>query len=535
MNLNTTLSAVSRPQVVGHVNRAGSPGYRRSLKEQVLSVLSTGTLGDTFYVSRDELAAEAIQVLTEARLECPHFLARALVWAREVGCMKTLPSIGLVILSAGGGKTKSLFEQVFSRVVKTPDDLRSFVTIAISGVIPGRKGLGGLTVDPVRNFLVNMSEYHVVKYGSANSKDITLADIIRMAHPRPATHEISERFGWIVRGKAGLAKNQSLNPRIHALESLKTATTEDEQVSLITQGGLPFEVVVPSLKKTTLRIWSELLRQAPYMNLLRNLATFTRHGVFADEENVRYAVQRLTDPNAIRHSKVLPFRFFEAWKSYSKLEGQDSRLCSALRVALNLSFSNMPSFGDATVAIGTDVSGSMSQGTVSEKSTTRYIDIAGIFTGALLRQIEGRAITLPFDTNVHTDDFSQGDVMSIAEKIVSYGGGGTALGAPIQYLLDCKVKTDIFVGITDNEDWAHGENRYASASFLDLWRRYKQEVSPNAKAFLVTIAPYRDCVVPSGTKDVHFIYGWSDRVLDYIGLKLRSGESQVEAVEQMQF
>jgi hypothetical protein len=43
------------------------------------------------------------------------------------------------------------------------------------------------------------------------------------------------------------------------------------------------------------------------------------------------------------------------------------------------------------------------------------------------------------------------------ERLQVFGGGGsTAVGAPIQYLLDRKIKTDVFIGITDNEEWAYG-------------------------------------------------------------------------------
>ncbi len=535
--MNATLSALSgvgRQSSEDHVNRAGAPSHRRSLQERVLGVLSTGTLGDTYYASREELAKEAVDVITEAREVCPHFLARALVWAREEGMMKTLPVLGLVILSAGG-RNKDLFEQAFPRVVKTPDDLRFFTATALSGKIHGRKGLGGMTVEPVRKFLTGMSEYHAVKYGSANSTDVTLADIIRLAHPKPASPEVAERLGWLIRGNKAMGANLALNPQIRAFESLKRAPAEDRQLELIREGRLPFEVVVPSLKKMTPAIWSELLQQAPYMNLLRNLVTFTRHGVFQNEDNVRLAVAKLTNPNAIQRSRVLPFRFFNAWRMHCATEGHDSRIADALRTALDLSFCTMPSFGDRTVALGPDVSGSMSQGTISQESTTRYIDIAGIFTGALLKRIEGRALVLPFDGAVRTSEFSsRDDIMVTTKKLAQYQGGSTAVGAPIEYLLDRKIKTDVFIGITDNVDWAHGQRYDTSDAFLPLWLRYKAEVAPQAQAFLVTIAPYGDAVAPAGTKGVHFIYGWSDRVINYIALKLQSGESQVEAVERME-
>ncbi len=538
--LGRTLAAltkvkVSKSDAPDHINRAGAPSYYRSLREQVVAVLTTGTLGNTFYASRDELAKEAVEVLTKCREVDASFLARALVYGREEGMMKILPVLGLVILSAGGGRTKKNFESVFNRVIKTPDDLRSFVEICKSGVISGRKGLGGMTVAKVKNWLCDMSEYHALKYGSAVSKGVTLRDVIRLSHPTPSNPKTSEMFGWLVRGKGGLGSDTGLNPKLRALESLKLATASDEQIAFICEGRLPYEVVIPSLRETSPAIWSELLRQAPYMNLLRMLATFTRHNVFANEENVRYAVEKLTNPEAVQHSKVLPFRFYNAWMTYSETEGRHMAIADALRKACEISFSNMPSFGNRTVAIAPDVSGSMSS-CVSDKGTIRCIDIAGLFTGALLKRCEDRALVLPFDTAVHTNHnlSKRDDILVIAKKVASYHGGGTAVGAPMQYLLDRKIKIDVVIGITDNEEWAYGEGSYSTGSFYDLWLRYKQEVNPDAIAYLVTVVPNRDAVAPVGAKDVHFIYGWSDKVLQYIGKTLEGGESQIQAVERIE-
>jgi len=72
-NLTKTLKALSEAAKLNatHPNHEGAPSYYRSLKEQVVQVLSTGTLGDTFYASGKELAADALHVLVEARAECP--------------------------------------------------------------------------------------------------------------------------------------------------------------------------------------------------------------------------------------------------------------------------------------------------------------------------------------------------------------------------------------------------------------------------------------------------------------------------------
>ena len=530
--VSSATTAWAQGQITNH---EGAPAFRRSLKEQVLQVLSTNTLNDTFYVKKEQLAQETIGVLMEAREKDPRYLAQAIVWARNYGLMKTVPVLALALLSGKRGLDPKVFRNAFFQTIKTPDDLRTFVEFIKGTEIPGRTGIGGIVRDVVREWIGGISEYHTIKYGSMNSEGFTLRDILRLTHPKPSSDAINERFEWLAKGS--LSGDTELNPSIKALQKLKKATTEDEQVFLVNQGKLPFEVVTPAVPKMTKKLWAQLLLNAPYMNLLRSLNSFQTNGVFDEEEYVKYAVATLTNPKAVEKSRVLPFRFFDAWNAYSKDNAGNPRIADAIRAALELSFASLPTFGnDKHVTLGPDVSGSM-ENLVSEKGQTRYCDIAGIFSGALLKRIE-KSLILPFDyVHPHTNVvFSKrDDILINAKKIADLSqGGGTALGAPIQYLLDSKIKTDIFIGITDNEDWCHSHRgSYATGTFIDLWRRYKREVNPEAIAFLVTIDPNRAASAPQSEKGVHFIYGWSDKVLEYINLKLTTGESQVGSVEKI--
>ena len=514
-------------------NYEGGQTFTRSLRERVVQALCVGRFGDTFYASKLQLEEEARNVLVEARQSDPEFLARAIVYGREKGFLKDAPITGLAILSGGGAKAKPLFEKVFNRVIQTPDDLRKFVTLCKSGTIPGVKTLGGYRRSATKAWVSTLSGYHAVKYGSRASQNVTLSDIVALTHPKVEDAAVAERLGWLRCGRKALGANRKLNPQIRAAEALKLVDDEAVQISLIRSGKLPAEFVIPATTQMTPAIWRELLHNAPIFALLRNFVTFTRHEVFKEEAEVAYAVERLTNVGSIEHSKILPFRFFDAWKKYVNVEGNDSRIADALRTAANLSFVNMPSLGGRTVAIGSDVSGSMRD--VFGKGQTRYIDIAGIFTGALLRQIEGRAIPLPFEDRVILGHGLSGhdDILVTAEKVAGLGGGGTALGSPIQHLLDHKIHADVFVGITDNEDWAYGSEYHTRGSFLEIWRKYRAMMNPEAQAFVIQIAPYSHAVAPEGEPGVHFIYGWSDAIVRYIPFTLEGGASQVREIEGM--
>ncbi len=539
-NINTFVASIQKIQKKGwtpetHPNREGASSYHRSLEEQVVQVLTTGTLGTTFYASGEQLGTEALSILTAMRKKDSSFLARALVWAREQGYMKTLPTLGLAVHSAGRGSVKESFEAIFDRVIRIPDDLRTFVSLCTGDIVEGRKGLGGMTHTAARAWISNkLTEYWILKYGSSNSEHPTLRDILRMVRPLPTSPAQSELFRYIVKGELG--DDETLNPKLRAYEQLKKSTDEQEIIECIRKGRLPFEVVVPAVQEMTPAIWTELLYQAPYQNLLRNLATFTRHGVFNDEKNISYAVEKLTNKAAIEQAKILPFRFFNAWKKYSESTDADSRIADALRQALELSFVNMPELGSGTVALGIDVSGSMSNQVAGQKGSIRYCDIAGIFTGALLKRIKDRAISLPFEGRVVSADGISGrdDIMVTAEKIFEMShGGSTAVGAPIEYLLKNNIAVDTFIGVTDDQDWAYGEGFECGGSFIELWRQYKKNVNPNAKAFLVTIAPYRDAVAPKSEKDVYLIYGWNANALKFIASTLNGGANQIETIKAL--
>lgn len=526
------------------VNREGAQTFRRTLKEQLIQVLTTNTLGNTFYVNRHELLAETLEIIYQAVREIPEFVGKALVYARNRALLKKVPTIGLVALSGIRGD-KQPFLKSFDRVVLIPDDLRTFVELCESGKITGRKGFGGCAVAPVRDWLNDMSEYHAVKYGSVNSKGKTLRDIIRLAHPKPATFALQERFGWLTKGWSKIGPDPSpTNPMIWALERLKRTTDEAEIVRLITDYNLPYEVVVPSVKSMTPKIWEALMKVAPYFNLLRNLNNFAKQGLFKDEVNVEYVASRLADSRAILKSKILPFRFFDVFKAYTRGFGYEQKIADAISTALDLSFVNMPEFPKGSrIAVGVDVSGSMTNSIPSrdprgsfqgQEESNRFIDIASIFAAAILKKSEN-TVLLPFDMQLHTTRFVSSDsMMSIARKIAGLGGGGTSLGLPIEHLTRSKIRVDAFIGITDNEDWAYGDRGfYARGSFLEAWHEYRQLVNPEAKAFLVTIAPYRDAVAPKDETSVHFIYGWSDAVVGYIPRILESGFGQIEEIERI--
>lgn len=553
-----TASGLTEDQAASPIrNHEGAPAFLRSQQERTVQLLTTNTLSNTFYAKQEEINQETTEVLEEMAKSDPEFLAQALVYAREEGLLQLAPTLGLAVLSKA--EDKRWFRKAFPRIISTPDNLRAFVKICKSGTV--REGFGGVATEAAKEWLGNLSEYQAVKYsGDARSKrgkdgslenNFSLRDLIVLARPKPETPEMAERYRWLVRGTKG--EDIENNPKIKAYEMLKAAQTDEERAALIKEGGLPWEVVIPAVPEMTPTLWEALMGQMPYMALLRNINNLRKHRVLDSDENVEHLVARLTDPKAIQKARILPFRFFEAYQAYTgdiridnrpgsywerKLQPTheqevDSRITDSLEEALEASFVNMPEL-DGDIAIASDVSGSM-EAKINDRGHTRYIDICGVFTGALLKKAADRVHSLPFDTEVRRADLSGQDrILSSAKKIADMCGGGTALGAPIERLLKTGKSVDTFIGITDNEEWAYGSRYTTNGSFLKSWRKYRDTVNPDAEAYLIRIDPYKDAVAPENEPGVHFIYGWSDAVLNYIAKDRSSKDSQIEEVKAIE-
>lgn len=474
-------------------NRDGYPAYKRPIEEAYLQTLLTNTIGNTFYADKNELLQEAEEMHSQMATEAPEFMAKALIFARNNGFMRLQPLFGLTKLPNG------YFAKAFSRVVLIPPDLQDFLTM-----LKGQgRGEGGRAVKrQVAKFLNNISEYWAVKY-NGRGRGYSLGDLVATAHPKPKDARQEAIFRYL-RGKP---YDTSLVPQIDAFEKLKKAGTSEEIVRLIAEGRLPHEVVTGTVKPDR-KVWDALVPQMPVFALLRHLNALDRAGVLDD--NKELIQKKLTDPEVLSKSKILPFRFVAAFKKVEKSWVKD-----VLRQAVELTFSNLPDIPGKT-AVFLDVSGSM-QG--------QYIEVGSVFALALYKKTGGNGIFWTFNTKVRDPRPSLHDsILTQAENI--HATGGTDTGAPVRKLAGENIKVDNIIIITD-------EQQNTGSPFYGELAAYRRKVNPAAKAFVIDVAPYRSAMVPPADGDTYYIYGWSDIVLQYISLSINGYGGLVEEVRNV--
>lgn len=478
-------------------NRDGYPAYERPLEEQYLQTLLTNTLGNTFYADKEELLQEASVVHDQMIQADPEFAAKALVFARNEGFMRLQPTFGLAKLAC---VRPDLFAEVFDRIILIPSDLQDFFTILKNL----RNGEGGRAVKrAAAKWLNNITEYWAIKY-NGRGRGYSLGDIVKTVHPAPKDEKQKALFAYLI-GKEEY--DGGLLPQVAAFEQLKKVQTTEEKIAAITEGRLPHEVVTGAVKPDK-AIWNAIVPQMPVFALLRNLNTLSRAGVL--EDNRQLIAEKLSNAEALRKAKILPFRFLKAFKEVSEPWVKD-----VLRGAVELTFANLPEIPGKT-AIFLDISGSMSGD---------YVMIGAVFTLALFKKTGGNCTFWLFNTNVYDFKPSMYDsILTQAEKIRA--NGGTDTGAPIVALTQKRIKVDNIIIITD-------EQQNTGSPFYRNLALYRKLINPEAKAFIIDIAPYRSAMVPPSDVLTHFIYGWSDQVLQYISFAAQGYGGMVEKVKRI--
>lgn len=477
-------------------NKEHYPAFTRSLEEQYLQTLLTNTMSNTFYADQNELLGDSERLHCEMAERNPNFMAKAIVFARNEGFMRLQPLYGLAVLSL---YRPDLLAKIFLKVVRIPSDLSDFLMI-LQGM--GR-GEGGRAVKrQVNRFLSQVSEYWAIKY-NGRGRGYSLGDAIATAHPKPEDMKQQALFRYL----RGLETDLALLPQVEAMEKLKQAATEEEQIAWIERGKLPYETVTGAIQPSK-AVWEALLYQMPTFALLRHMNALQRAGVFADRRHLEYAVQRITDEQALRKAKILPFRFATAFHQVEHPELRD-----ALREAAELTFGNLPELGEKT-AIFLDISGSMDG---------QFLEIGAVFALALYKKTQGSSIFWLFNTEVEDPKPSRYDsILTQAAQIRAHGGTDT--GAPVRKLIQERRHVDQIIVITD-------EHQNSGSPFYEELSRYRSKVNRKAKAFIVDIAPYRHAMVPEQDPQTFYIYGWSDTVLSYIAQSVQGYASLVERVE----
>jgi 60 kDa SS-A/Ro ribonucleoprotein len=496
------------------VNEERAPAYVMEPEKTLAQYCLTGCLSSTFYCDAETQLAKVLEMANRVD---PVFVAQTAMYGRERGFMKDMPALLCAVLSR---REPRLMKWIFPRVIDNGRMLRTFVQIMRSGATD-RKSLGSAAKKEVQRWFSRRSDEQI--FHAAVGSSPTLADVIRMAHPRPATAAREALFGYLL-GKSCQAEALPQSVRLYeAWKKGESAVMPDVPFQLLTSS----ELGTPE--------WRQIALRSSWQTAVMNINTFRRHGVFSDPEVVSELARRISDRESIRGARAFPYRIMMAYRMAAGVPGP---ILAALQNAMETAMENVPEIAGG-VFVCPDVSGSMTNAAVTGRregaaSAVRCIDVAALAAAAIMRK-NPDAEVLPFNTGVVQIRLNPRDtVLTNAEKLAGIGGGGTSCSAPLAELNRRKAAGTLVVLISDSESWADARGGRGTETMRE-WQVFKDR-NPSAKLVCIDIQPYRT-VQAIDRPDIVNVGGFSDQVFEVIRLFLSGdldGDHCVEMIKEVE-
>jgi 60 kDa SS-A/Ro ribonucleoprotein len=543
------------------VNEAGGRAYRLDPKHALAQIAATGTFNKAYYNTPEKQLNELLQLID--LVDDNEYLAKLALYAREKAYMKDMPAALLVALSV---RDTALMHRVFDRVVDNGRVLRTVFQMIRSGRFKNKSGKGriGLSSSVQRAFQRWFNTASVGKLLSASiGNDPSLRDILRMARPTPRDNARRALYGWLTdkaTDKWAPATEADLPAEVQWLIAYRNAETEETQALIA--GDLEhvrWDLLADAAKGA--KVWSALAHKMGPQALRMNVNTLLRHGVFnvashsvrvsEGDANFRgakvdnmldYVANRIADESEIRRSRQFPYQYFAAYLNVS--DDVPQAIKTALQKAAEIACGNVPKM-PGPVVIGLDTSGSMSSAVTGDRgvgatSKMRCVDVAALFAAAILRR-NPDSIVIPFDTAAYDAKIDPNDsILSIAQRLSQYGGGGTDCALPI-VAANRRYGHRSFAGlvlVSDNESWV-GNGRGGATGVMSAWEdfvareRKLNGKGANPKLICIDLQAYQT-VQAYERNDIMNIGGFSDAVFNVISAFLNDGFQRfVAEVEAM--
>ena len=472
-------------------NSAGGYTFAVDKWSRLDRFLILGSEGGTYYIKEKTLTIENAQNVIECIKEDGPRVVHAIVAISDAGrAPKNTPALFALAMCAAFGDegTKRATYLSLPKVARTGYHLLMWVAYC--------KNLGGTGMGwrkaVARWFnlkAVDHVAYQAVKY--QQREGWALADVLRLAHVKPATRSHAAVYSWIV----GKQAEVELPNIIKATEVAKMAP-RSAVISLITKFNLPREVI-PTEHLNDADIWNALLDKMPMHAMLRNLGKMTSVGLLAPfSSTVTHIVEQFSDTERIRKSRLHPLSILVAMRTYQNGSGFRGKLTwepvtdivDVLDEAFYTAFGNVEPT-NKNIMLALDVSGSMSASiagmpidartasaamalvTANVEPHRLFVGFTGGHWGYHSEQNPNHLTPLDISPRQRLDD--------VVDYVDNLQFGGTDCALPMLYATKYSLPVDTFIVYTDNETWA---GRIHPAQAL---RKYRNSSSIDAKLIVV--------------------------------------------------
>jgi hypothetical protein len=454
-------------------NKSGHVAYKMRDKEKLVTQVLTSFFNEAkFYGDNSKEMEQTIKSVIKSD---PRFVANLAVFARREFNMRSVAHI-LTAFLAHEVEGKPYTRKTVKAVSVRGDDVTEIMAAYLSMF---GKPIPNALKKGISDALQGFDEYTLAKY-KGEGKAVKMRDLLCLCRPTPKDAEQSAMWKRLLEG------------------NLETPYTWETELSAKGNNAETWESLIESKK-------------VGYMAILRNL----RNILNANPSNVEKALSLIENPEAVKKSRQLPFRYLAAYKELANIGG--SRVFDALENAVEASCENLPKLSGTTV-IAVDTSGSMGSA-ISTKSNICCYEIA-MLLGLIANKICENSVFYVFDTSI--EKYAVSHRSGILDTVTHRArcGGGTGMHLPFQKMIDDKVNADRIIVLSDNEinyGWSRPvqtiADEYRRISGNDIW------------VHAIDLQGY-------GTQQFHgaktnIIAGWSEKVFEFIKLA-EQGEGNLE-------
>ena len=459
------------------VNKDGHIAYKMNEKEKLVTQVLTSFFNESkFYGDNSAVMQETIKNVIKSD---PQFIANLAVFARKEFNMRSVSHV-LTAYLAHEVEGKPFTRKTVKAVTMRGDDVTEIMACYLSlfgKPIPNslKKGIA----DAMQGF----DEYTLAKY-KGNGKAVKMRDLLCLCRPTPKNTAQSELW------------KRLLN------DELEIPMTWETELSANGNNKETWEKLIDSEK-------------VGYMALLRNLRNILK----ANPSNLNTVLETIQNPEKVKKSKQLPFRFLSAYKELENIGG--SRVFDVLENAVEASIENMPKL-EGTTVIAVDVSGSMNDN-ISDKSKVRCYEIA-MLLGLIANKICENSYFYTFNNSIKTYAVSHRSGI-LETTLNSSCGGGTNMYLPFEKMMNDKVKADRVIILSDNQ-CNSGWYSKPVQSYAD---KYRKTTGNDIWVHAIDLQGY-------GTQQfcgakTNIIAGWSEKVFEFIKLAEQGEGNLVKTIE----
>ena len=367
----------------------------------------------------------------------------------------------------------------------------------------------------MKHKLETFNDYQLSK-ALSESREVTLADCIKLLHPDEKKAKVPKGFyADVIEGRVKFG-----------------GETKQVQTELSKSRNKNSNSTVADVKQS--------LDTSTVMAIVKNLVALDRAGVLNDREAVDSICKKLTDPKQIKASRLLPFRFYSAWKELNNSTTSFGvrRVSDALVYALDLSVSNLTPI-EGYNAILIDRSGSMNN-PVSSMSSMTATEVAIVLGAICFKQGVGEVYVFADRCEKVEGISSTSTVMDIIKQIMRYSvGGGTYLDTALQTIIRDSVrgaKYDNLILLSDNDCYSHSGDSFR----LSGWAVGNADSTINAmiknkvikKFYINNLLGNKFAVANTDDFRKNLITGFSERIVETINIysALGRGASDIRVV-----